>query len=621
MDTGIDVATAEQIGADAARPTLRGLRDRWRQRRTASRQLWSLTRYAGRGLIGGTVAVHVLAGVTPVAFMVGVGMALRLLAGADAMPWLGLALAGFMLQQVLTPLQLVLSREIARRVDTACITRFTSFALRRASLRALERPDVADRLNDADEAFEQWTLTPGGALEGAVALAARYTQLAGAVVLIAVVAGAWPALAGLLVALVARLGQTEAFFRWGQLIRGFRPARRRVAYLRELSTSTRAAKEIRVLGLAGWLDDRYGKETRALLDPMWRWRRRVYGPPFLGYAIAALGGTAIALVLVARGGGAEAGRVAMAVQALVLCARFGVMFPESDVKLVYGRSAWEALLEFEVLADAGAEPPDEGQAPITPRSAITLTGVSFGYRPAAPVLNGLNLTLPVGTSTALVGVNGAGKTTLVKLLTGLYRPDAGTVTVDGVDLRDLHPDAWQRAFAITFQDYLRYELSLRDNVAMGSIGHRDDDAGIRAELARVGLGDLLAELPDGLESPPTRSLPGGRDLSGGQWQRLALARALFAVRHGASVLVLDEPTAQLDARGEAEFYDTFLDLTRGVTSLVISHRFSSVRRADRIVVLDGGEITEAGTHDELVGLGGSYARLFEVQAARFEEAR
>jgi ATP-binding cassette, subfamily B, bacterial len=177
--------------------------------------------------------------------------------------------------------------------------------------------------------------------------------------------------------------------------------------------------------------------------------------------------------------------------------------------------------------------------------------------------------------------------------------------------------AWQRAFAITFQDYLRYEMPLRENVAMYAIEHRDDDAGIEAEVHRVGLGDLLDGLPLGLDTPLTRGLPGGRDLSGGQWQRLALARSLFAVRHGASVLVLDEPTAQLDARGEAEFYDQFLDLTRGVTSLVISHRFSSVRRADRIVVLDGGRVTENGTHDELVRAGGTYAEMFEVQARRF----
>ncbi|MGY4644184.1 ABC transporter ATP-binding protein [Cellulomonas sp. URHB0016] len=613
------IADMDRLGADVARPTLRGLAKRWRQRRTAATQLRRLTRYAGWPLTVGTTAVHVVAGAAPVVFMVGTGLALQHLADGGAMPWLVLAIGAFLGQQLLAPVQLVLSKAVARRVDAACITRFTSFALERAELATLERPEVADRLAQADEAFEQWTLTPGTAVEGGLALTARYTQLVGAVVVLAVVADPWVALAGAVVALVARAGQTEAFFRWGQLIRGFQPLRRKATYVRELATSTRAAKEIRTLGLLDWLDERYATENRAVLDPLWRWRRRVYGVPFVTYTVVALAGSVVALVLMAQSASAgQVGAAAVAVQALVLCARFGVMFPESDVKLVYGRSAWEALLEFEALAEADAgnvAPPSEGR--VTPTSAISLREVRFGYRADRPVLDGLDLELAVGTSTALVGVNGAGKTTLVKLLTGLYRPDAGTVDVDGVDLRDLDVHAWQRTFAITFQDYLRYELPLRENVAMGAIEHRDDDAGIEAEVRRVGLGDVLDGLPLGLDTPLTRGLPGGRDLSGGQWQRLALARSLFAVRHGASVLVLDEPTAQLDARGEAEFYDQFLDLTRGVTSLVISHRFSSVRRADRIVVLDGGRVTEAGSHDELVHLGGTYARMFEVQARRF----
>jgi ATP-binding cassette, subfamily B, bacterial len=614
------ITDIDRIGADAARPTLRGLSRRLSQRRTAAAQLRQLTRYAGMPLVLGTTAVHVLAGTAPVVFMIGTGLALEHLDDGAAMPWLVLAIGAFLLQQLLAPVQLVLSKAVARRVDAACLTRFTGFALKRAELATLERPEVADRLNQADEAFEQWTLTPGTAVEGGLALVARYTQLIGVLVVLVVVAGPWVALAGAVVALVARAGQTEAFFRWGQLIRGFQPLRRRATYVRELATSTRAAKEIRTLGLVDWLDDRYTAENQAVLAPLWRWRRRVYGVPFITYTVVALAGSIVAFVLMAQSASSgQVGVAAIAVQGLVLCARFGVMFPESDVKLVYGRSAWEALLEFEALAEHDAGPavaaPSGGR--VAPANGISIQQVRFGYHPDRPVLEGLDLDLPVGTSTALVGVNGAGKTTLVKLLTGLYRPDAGTVRVDGVDLRDLDVHAWQRAFAITFQDYLRYEMPLRENVAMYAIEHRDDDAGIEAEVHRVGLGDLLDGLPLGLDTPLTRGLPGGRDLSGGQWQRLALARSLFAVRHGASVLVLDEPTAQLDARGEAEFYDQFLDLTRGVTSLVISHRFSSVRRADRIVVLDGGRVTENGTHDELVRAGGTYAEMFEVQARRF----
>jgi ATP-binding cassette subfamily B protein len=311
----------------------------------------------------------------------------------------------------------------------------------------------------------------------------------------------------------------------------------------------------------------------------------------------------------------------MAVQAVVLCARFGVMFPESDVKLVYGRAAWEALLKAEELA-AAIEPEQSGSAPAPrPAESVVFEGVRFGYGGEADgeVLRGLDLTLQAGRSHALVGVNGAGKTTLVKLLTGLYRPTGGAIRADGINLADIAAGAWQRRFAVTFQDYIRYELTLRENVGMNAVDRLDDDEGMLDALRRAGLADFVTGLESGLETPLTRALPGGRDLSGGQWQRVALARALFAVRHGAGVLVLDEPTAQLDARGEADFYETFLDLTRGVTSLVISHRFSTVRRADRIVVLDRGRITEAGSHDELMLHGGDYARMFTAQAQRFVE--
>jgi ATP-binding cassette subfamily B protein len=243
--------------------------------------------------------------------------------------------------------------------------------------------------------------------------------------------------------------------------------------------------------------------------------------------------------------------------------------------------------------------------------------VRFDYPGGPVVLEDVSLTIPVGRSTAIVGFNGAGKTTLVKLLTALYQPTGGRVSHDGRDLAEADPASWQRHFAVAFQDFARYPLTLRENVAMSAIRALDDDAGIVADLDRAGLAHLVESLPDGLDTPLSRLLPGGRDLSGGQWQRLALARSLFAVRHGAGILVLDEPTAQLDARGEAGFYDSFVDLTRGVTSIIISHRFSSVRRADQIAVLDDGWIRECGTHAELLAADGLYARMFRIQASRF----
>jgi ATP-binding cassette subfamily B protein len=218
---------------------------------------------------------------------------------------------------------------------------------------------------------------------------------------------------------------------------------------------------------------------------------------------------------------------------------------------------------------------------------------------------------------AIVGENGAGKTTLVKLLAGLYQPTGGRITVDGVDLRDLEPTSWQRRVAAIFQDFVRYKFTAYDNVAVGALHLAADRGTVEEAGRRAGAAALVDALPQGWQTPLSRQLTGGADLSGGEWQRLALARALLAVAGGASVLVLDEPTASLDVRAEAEIYDRFLDLTRGVTTVLISHRFSTVRRADRIVVVEGGRVTEDGTHDSLVAAGGRYAFLYALQASRF----
>jgi ABC-type multidrug transport system fused ATPase/permease subunit len=226
------------------------------------------------------------------------------------------------------------------------------------------------------------------------------------------------------------------------------------------------------------------------------------------------------------------------------------------------------------------------------------------------VLDGLSLEVPAGSSMAIVGVNGAGKTTLAKLLCRLYDPERGAVLADGVDLRELDVEAWRSRLAALFQDYVRYELALRDNVA--PTGASDTDVRAALELARAG---DLAELATVL----SRAYVAGTDLSGGQWQRVALARALCAVRLGASVVILDEPTAQLDVRAEAEVFDRVQDATRGCTTILVSHRFSTVRHADRICVLDAGRVVELGSHDELVAAGGRYRTMFDLQAARFTE--
>jgi ATP-binding cassette subfamily B protein len=202
----------------------------------------------------------------------------------------------------------------------------------------------------------------------------------------------------------------------------------------------------------------------------------------------------------------------------------------------------------------------------------------------------------------------------VKLLARLHDPSAGRILVDGTNLIELDPAQWQRQVAVVFQDFAHYPLTLRENIGWGSPAYLDDTDGLRESARRAG-----APTDAGWDTVLSRSYDGGTDLSGGQWQRIALARALFAVRHGARILVLDEPTAWLDARGEADFFDRFLDITEGTTSLIISHRFSTVRRADHICVLDDGRVLEQGDHDSLVAAGNRYAELFRLQAARYTE--
>ena len=246
-----------------------------------------------------------------------------------------------------------------------------------------------------------------------------------------------------------------------------------------------------------------------------------------------------------------------------------------------------------------------------PGREIRFRDVTFAYPGGRPVLEHFDLTIPAGSSLAIVGQNGAGKTTLAKLLCRLYDPQAGAIEVDGVDLRDLDIEAWRARVTAVFQDFIRFELPLRDNVAPSGA----PDEAIRSALESAGA-DTLA----GLDTVLARGYEGGTDLSGGQWQRVALARALCAVRTGAGVVLLDEPTAHLDVRGEAEIFDRILAATRHATTILISHRFSTVRQADRICVLEQGRVIELGTHDELIARGGRYQTMFDLQAQRFNAA-
>jgi ATP-binding cassette subfamily B protein len=218
---------------------------------------------------------------------------------------------------------------------------------------------------------------------------------------------------------------------------------------------------------------------------------------------------------------------------------------------------------------------------------------------------------------AVVGANGAGKTTLIKLLAGLYQPNQGRILAGADDLSTMDLDAWRSRLTVVFQDFIHYELPARDNIGLGAVDRMGDEQALAAAVEQAGAADLMAGLPQGWDTVLSRAYPGGTDLSGGQWQRVAVARSLFGVRAGSQVLVLDEPTAHLDARAELAVFDSIVEAVSGVSVILISHRFSTVRRADRIVVLDGGRVRENGSHAELIDLGGDYASMFALQAERF----
>lgn len=389
-----------------------------------------------------------------------------------------------------------------------------------------------------------------------------------------------------------------------------RAAQRDAEYAYRLAVDPPGAKELRLFGLGDWVLDRFVDRRRTL-------HRLQYEATRLREKSVA---SSVVVVLAANlvvfwqlGEAAIAGTIALG--ALVAYVQAAV----SASSIAFGGLNWAldgaaapvaAVLRLrEAMAPRGALPAGTVDATGRPAVGITLRDLAFAYPSTDElVLDGVDLEIPAGTSLAIVGQNGAGKTTLAKLLCRLYDPTRGVIEVDGTPLPELELTSWRRRVTAVFQDYLRMEWTLRENVAPQ--GATDEEVRAALEAAEA------ADLAD-LDTPLAKGYRGGTDLSGGQWQRVALARAVCAVRQGAGLVLLDEPTAQLDVRGEAEIFERILAETRNVTTILVSHRFSTVRHADRICVVEGGRVIELGSHDELIALDGRYRTMFDLQAQRF----
>lgn len=519
----------------------------------------------------------------------------------------------FLLNGVLPVLRMTAVVTLEMRIDREVAMRLARPLLAPYRIAHLDDPEVQDaHARSAEEAATPISQGPTFAsfiLEGLVGIVS-------AAVMVGVLFEWW-----LPIPLLVSSALATWYFMWvidaeDDVWRGRTERQRRATYLFDLGMLG-GPKEIRIFGLSRWLTERYLTARRIAMAPIWRerWlgllRSIVVMLPHVVLFVAAL-------AYAVRG--AYDGDLSLASVVAVAPAILGMSMSFDPWLLGQTRRARKSLISMRQLPDVISERhPETGvrQADLSraPQEAIRFEGVSFRYPGSdQDVLKDLDLEIRANEALALVGINGAGKSTLVKLLAGGYRPTAGRITVDGFDLAELDPESlggWQRRIAAIVQDFIQFPLPMRDNVALS--GPRDP-AGVARE---AGIVEIAERLPESWDTVLDKAFPGGVDLSGGEWQRIALARALYAVESGAGVLVLDEPAAALDVRSEAALVERYLSLTAGVTSLIISHRFSVVRDAHRICVLGDGRIVESGTHAELLAHNGHYATMFRLQASRY----
>ncbi|MEV7602543.1 ABC transporter ATP-binding protein [Kitasatospora sp. NPDC089797] len=489
-------------------------------------------------------------------------------------------------------------------------------------LRSFEDPRFQDRLRLAQQAAGTVPDILVGSAFGSLQALATVAGFLGTVFVVNPVLGALT----LLLTLPLVRAQLAAGRRRAAALGETMARSRRQAFYGSLVADVDAVKEIRLFGLQDFLRQRARRELLAVCAVEERTDRqnlaRRLPASLLGVGVYALG--LFWAVRAARHGELSVGQVSMCLAAVA-----GI---QSGVGQLAGSgaSAYQAVLTFEHYRALGGTPPDLAPAavprpPGALRGTIEFQDVWFRYHPDAPwILRGVDLTLRADAVTALVGLNGAGKSTLVKLLCRLYDPERGRVLWDGVDIRAFPPEEYRQRIGVVFQDYCRYDLTAAENIGLGRVAHLDDAPRITAAARAAGIDERVRRLDGGYGAllsriflPEGAEAGWGRSLSGGEWQRLAVARAFM--RRDADLMILDEPSAGLDAAAEQQLHENLRELRRGATSLIISHRLSTVREADRIVVLAAGEVVEEGGHDALMALGGRYAELFTLQASGYQD--
>ena len=525
----------------------------------------------------------------------------------------------FILLQVLGPLHTALSGNLGDRTSAWLYDELTQACVAVPGIGHLEDPDLAADLQVARDFDRGMTGPPLSVSMDFIAggLVDMVAGLAQACVLFGFAWWAPPVLAG------AWLG-THWLLRESGVWKDrnteeVRQAQRDADYAYRLAVDPPAAKEVRIFGLPDWVLERFLASRRRLHRLQYEATRMRERSVLASLALVLAANGLVLWMLASAALDHRIGLGGLVTYASAAVGTSMIAFGGLNWALDGAAAPVAAVARLKAaMGRAGTVTSGTRPADGRPTHQIRFRDVTFAYpaAPERPVLKGLDLEIPAGSSLAIVGQNGAGKTTLAKLLCRLYDPQSGAIEVDGVDLKDLDLESWRRRVTAVFQDFVRFELTLRENVAPGETGARGgalDDA-VNAALAEAGAGGLA-----GLDTALAKGYSGGTELSGGQWQRVALARALAAVRLGAGLVLLDEPTAQLDVRGEAEIFERVLAATRSCTTILISHRFSTVRHVDRIAVVENGAVAELGSHDELMALRGRYWTMFSLQAQRFAE--